>query len=477
MYTSRWLDNEKLVHRAAKKLNSLLLTARKRQSYARMLVQHQKDAAATVRMIKTAGAVGAEAEVTDTDEKDDDQAILLAVEVELRRREEANRKEEAEKNQEEEARRKQEAEVKANVQAEERRQRENTEAQAIAKAIAEDEAERVVQRLAKERKFVASTSAEGASLCGSAGSKSETLRNDVRLGRYVPIDHEIGEATGLEQAASETAENLKQQAPQHAPSSSTPSTKRRVNIHVPVSMRSSEEDLDRQPQLSADAALALLNQLCHVDQSQPATDHSDSQMYQAALIIPQSEASSPSVSDANCKLEQSSQFGGFYKREQRRQTAVAVCGMRNRYHDSEDKEADCRMRNRNHNAAGSEFDVFRRTASDGAVLQRHARGSARIAAGPESPGRHAQQHGAGPEGQHFARLVLEHLFTPPFQRSLPVSHAPMFVQETHKVWSCAFAKPCSLFLMCVTGVKYQQPHSTVHSTQHIKQTHVHKHEY
>jgi hypothetical protein len=472
VYTSRWLDNEKLVYRAAKTLNSTLLTARKRQSYTRMLVQHQKDAAASVRMTKTAGAVEAEAEVTDTEEKDDDQAIMLEVEVELRRRDEASRKEEAEKNQEAEARRKQEAEVKANVQAEERRQREKTEAHTIAKAIAEAEAERVVQRLAREseeramhsqskqtskstsceagiktkvesavhespptQKFVASTIAEGASLCGSAGLKSETFRNDVRLDRYVPIDHDIGEATGLGQAASETAENLKRRAPQRAPSSSTPSTKRRVNIHVPVSMKSSEEDLDRQPQLSADAALALLNQLCHVDQSQPATDHSDSQMYLAALRIPQSEASSTSVSDPNCMLEQSSQFGGVYKREQRRQTAVAVCGMRNRYHDSEDKEADCRMRNLNHDAAGSEFDVFRRTASDGAVLQRHARGSARIAAGPESPGRHAQQH-----GQHFARLVLEHLFTLPFPCSLPVSHAPMFVQETHKVWSCAFGQ-------------------------------------
>ena len=379
------------MHRAAKTLNSMLLSARNRQRYARMLVQHQKNAAdaATVRMTKTAGAVDAEAEAeaTDTDEK---------------------------------GRRKQEADVKANVQAEER-QREKTESHAIAKAIGEAEAERVVhqerlvQRLtmkSRERAMHAQSKqtfksmADEAGIKTTAGSKLETLRNDVQFSRHVPIDHENGGATELGQAASETAEKMKRQAPQRA-LSSTPWTKRRVNIHVPVSKKSSEEDLDRQPQLSADAALALLNQHCHVDQSQPATGHSDSQMYQAALRKPQSEASSTSVSDPNCMLEQSSQFGGVYKREQRRQTAVAVCGMRNRYHDSEAKEADCRIRNHNHDAACSEFDLFRRTASGGAILQRRARG-------PESVSpRHAQQHGAGPEGQNFARLVLEHLFTPP----------------------------------------------------------------
>jgi len=380
VHTSRWVDNEKLVHRAAKTLENLLLSARKRQRYARMLVE-------------------AQTEVTDTDEND--QAILLEVEVELRRREEASRKEEAEEM------RKQEAE-KANVQAEGRRQREKTEAHAIAKAIAEAEAERVAMHAQSKQTSKSMSDEAGIKTrvesAVSAGFKSEKLRNEVRLSKHVPMDHENGEGTGLGQATSETAENLKRQAP------STPSTKRRVNIHVPVSMKSSEEDF---AQLSADAALALLNQLCHVDQSQPATDNADSQMYQTSLRSPQSEASSTCGSDPKCMLEQSSQFGGVYKREQRRQTAVAVCGMRNRSHDFEAREADCRMRNRNHDAAGSEFDVFRRTASDGAVLQGRARGSARPAAGPGSlsPGRHAQQHGAGPEGQHFARLV--HLSTPP----------------------------------------------------------------
>jgi hypothetical protein len=361
MYTHRWGDDDEGLQRAAR-----VLSAHARRSCVRTLKMESYETGWSETSSSEDSAE--EAEVTVSDEKDEHQEIVLSeVENELRQQQKALGENEAEKNHEEEHRKTQAAAAKEKMQRDAGRDREKKESIDSAKAMAEANSEQMQHRSEKictttTQPLVARTTIEDYSQSGTASSTIK-LRNEVLSSRNAP--GQVVKAIARGRVASETAENANQPASQRPSSSSDNANrqdlqqlasstkpcvaKRRVHIHVPSSAQSSEvfassagkaiaPTRQTRPQLSPDEALELLQR-----QLGPVVDQ--------ALPI-----RSQFGSDSNGTFHQSpiraSDFGGVYTREQRRQTAVTVCGMRNR----------------------TGPDTFARAASDGQVLQRRAHG-------------------------------------------------------------------------------------------------------